>query len=106
MRKISSKHEAQINALLKAVVTKYGEAVKSGVRVFTPHMGADSPAFTDAVIRLQLLVTEATGGRLTALDPVLASLCKGVHEGEVKADCVNVDTLVCLETFYRRHRNG
>lgn len=106
MRKISNKQTAEITALLKTVVAKYGDAVKGGEPAFTLQMGATSPGLAKAVIRLQVLMTEATGGRLTALDPVLASLCKAVHEGEVGDDHVNADNLIYLETFYRRHRNG
>lgn len=106
MRKITNKHAAQITALLKTVVAKYGDAVKGGEPAFTQQMWVQSPRLAGAVSRLQVLMTEATGGRLTALSPVLASLCKSVHDGEVSDEAVNVDTLVYLETFYRRHRNG
>jgi hypothetical protein len=106
MRKISNKHAVEITALLKTVVAKYGDAVKNGERVFTPQMGVDSPGLAKAVIRLQLLMTEATGGRLTALDPVLASLCKSVHDGKVSDEAVNADSLIYLEAFYRNRRNG
>ena len=105
MRKISNKNAAEITALLKTVVAKYGDAVEGGKTGFT-NRGVDSPALSHAVIRLQVLMTEVTGGRLTALEPVLASLCKSVHKGKVGDDHVNADNLIFLETFYRRHRNG
>lgn len=104
MRKISNKNAAEIAVLLETVVAKYGDAVQGGKAVFTKRMGVDSPALSQAVLRLQMLMTQVTGKPVS--EPVLASLCKAVHGGDVSMDAVTADNLVRLETFYRLRRNG